>query len=139
MTMSPDRGGVFHVLSTLCRLGVGRHGDGRQFVSWIHEHDFTAAVDFLLARDDLAGATNLCAPQPLPNRDFIAGLHRAIGMRLAVPVPCWALEVGALLMRTETELILKSRRVVPRCLIEAGFVFRYPSWDVAAADLVQRR
>jgi hypothetical protein len=136
MTMSPDHTGVFHVLATLCRFGIGRFGDGRQYVSWIHESDFTAAVDFLLVRDDLDGPFNLCSPHPVPNREFIAGLHRALGVRVATPLPRWLLEVGAFLKRTETELILKSRWVVPARLIQAGFTFQFPSWDAAADNLV---
>jgi len=138
MTMSPDRGGVFHVLATLCRLGAGRQGDGRQFVSWIHEHDFVAAVRFLIGRDDLTGAFNLTAPHPLPNRDFIHAIHTALGRKLAVPLPVWMLEIGAFLMRTETELILKSRRVVPTRLLNSGFGFRYPAWPAAATELARR-
>ena len=138
MTMSPDRGGVFHVLATLCRLGVGRQGDGRQYVSWIHEHDFVAAVRFLIAREDLAGAFNLAAPRPLPNHEFMAGLRAALGRRVGVPVPRWALETGAFFLRTETELILKSRRVVPGRLLKRGFNFRYPDWFPAATELVVR-
>ena len=138
MTMSPGRGGVFHVLAILCRLGVGRQGDGRQYVSWIHEHDFASAVQFLIDRDDLAGAFNLAAPQPLPNRDYMAGLRAAFGRRVGAPVPAWALEIGAFFMRTETELILKSRRVVPGRLLKNGFKFLYPDWAPAAAELAKR-
>jgi hypothetical protein len=138
MTMSPDRGGVFHVLATLCRLGAGRQGDGRQYVSWIHEHDFVAAVLLLIGRDDLTGAFNLAAPHPLPNRDFLAALAAALGRRFAVPVPCWALEIGTFFLRTETELILKSRRVVPTRLLKSGFSFRYPAWPAAATELARR-
>lgn len=138
ITLSPDRGGIFAVLATLCRVGFGRHGDGQQFVSWIHERDFVAAVRFLIARDDLAGAFNLCAPHPLPEREFLAHLRAALGVSLAVPVPRWLLSVGAILLRTETELVLKSRRVIPRRLQESGFSFEYPTWPAAAADLVQR-
>jgi uncharacterized protein (TIGR01777 family) len=138
MVMSPDRGGIFSVLTRLARVGVGPQGDGRQFVSWIHEHDFVAAVKFLIARDDLTGVFNLCAPQPLPNRDFMAALQRAVGRRLSVPVPVWALELGTFFLRTETELILKSRRVVPGRLLKEGFSFRHPDWTTAAAELVHR-
>jgi uncharacterized protein (TIGR01777 family) len=138
MTMSPDRGGVFHVLASQCRLGFGRHGNGRQYVSWIHEHDFFAAVNFLIEREDLAGAFNLAAPNPLPNRDFIAALHRALGRRLSVPISCWALAFGTFFLRTETELILKSRRVIPTRLLKSGFSFRYPDWPAAAAELAKR-
>jgi uncharacterized protein (TIGR01777 family) len=136
MTMSPDRGGVFSVLARLCRMGLGRQGDGRQFVSWIHEEDFVAAVDFLIAREDLAGAFNLCAPEPVTNRGFMKALREALGSRIAIPVPRWAMEIGAFFMRTETELVLKSRRVVPTRLLKAGFVFRHPHWPEAAKDLV---
>lgn len=138
MVMSPDRGGVFSVLARLARLGVGAQGGGRQYVSWVHEHDFIAAVKFLIARDDLAGVFNVCSPQPLPNCDFMAALHRAVGRMLSMPVPCWALEIGAFFLRTETELILKSRRVVPARLLREGFAFRYPNWTDAAAELAGR-
>jgi len=138
LVMGPAADSVFGVLAKLARRGTGRQGDGRQFVSWIHEDDFVAAVRFLIARDDLAGAVNLCSPNPVPNAVLMAALHAAVGMPLALPVPVWALEIGALFLRTETELILKSRRVVPRRLLEAGFVFRHPHWPEAARDLVAR-
>lgn len=136
LVMGPAADSVFGVLAKLARRGVGRQGDGRQFVSWIHEDDFVAAVRFLIARDDLAGAVNLCAPHPLPNRELMAALHDAVGRPLSLPVPTWALEIGAFFMRTETELILKSRRVVPGRLLAAGFIFRHPRWPEAARDLV---
>ena len=138
MTMSPDHGGVFHVLASQCRLGFGRHGNGHQYVSWIHEHDFIAAVKFLIEREDLAGPFNLAAPEPLPNRDFIAALHAAVGSKLSVPVPRWALELGTFVLRTETELVLKSRRVIPTRLLKNGFTFRHPDWPVAATELAER-
>lgn len=138
MIMSPGRGGVFDVLAKLCWFGLGRHGDGKQYVSWIHEDDFVAAVDFLIARADLDGVFNLAAPGPLPSRDFIGGIHAALGRKIALPLPAWALELGALLMQTETELILKSRRVVPARLNAAGFRFRHAEWGEAARDLVGR-
>lgn len=141
MVMTPERGGVFAAFAGLCALGMGRQGDGRQFMSWIHEYDFVAAVRLLLARDDLDGVFNLAAPEPLPNRDFIAALHAALGRdpRHAVPAPAWLLEFGAFFHRTETELLLKSRRVVPARLLAAGFRFKFPAWPAAAADLVARR
>jgi uncharacterized protein len=138
MVMSPDRGGVFSVLARLAWLGVGALGGGRQYVSWVHEHDFVAAVKFLIAREELAGVFNVCSPHPLSNRDFMAALHRAVGRTLSVPVPRWALEIGAFFLRTETELILKSRRVVPARLLREGFAFRHPDWPAAAAELVGR-
>jgi len=139
IVMSPDRGGAFDTLLNLVRAGLGgAAGSGRQFVSWIHDSDFVAAVEFLIAREDLDGCVNLSSPQPLPNRDFMAGLRRAYGARVGLPATGWMLEVGALVLQTETELVLKSRRVVPRRLLEGGFEFRFPEWSVAAVELVRR-
>jgi uncharacterized protein len=139
MTMSPDRGGVFDTLITLVRLGLGgRSGSGEQFVSWVHDVDFVRAVEFLIARNDLDGCINVTSPHPLPNRDFMAALRRAYGVGIGLPATDWMLEIGALFLRTETELILKSRRVVPRRLVDASFGFQFPDWGSAAADLVQR-
>ena len=140
MVMSPDRGGVFDVLLGLVRRGLGGPvAGGRQFISWIHERDFARAVALLIARDDLAGAVNLAAPSPLPQREFMAALRAARGARLGLPATKWMVEVGAFFLRTDTELILKSRRVIPGRLLEAGFRFEFPDWPTAAADLVGRR
>jgi NAD dependent epimerase/dehydratase family enzyme len=100
--------------------------------------DFVRAVDFLIARDDLDGCVNIASPNPLPNRDFMAALRRAYGTPIGLPATSWMLEIGAVVLRTETELILKSRRVVPRRLIDAGFAFQFPVWISAAVDLIQR-
>lgn len=140
MIMSPDRGGIFDTLLTLVRRALGgTAGDGRQYVSWIHDADFIRAVRWLIARGDLEGAVNVAAPTPLPYRDFMAALRRAAGMPVGLPAPRWLLEVAALFMRTETELVLKSRRVVPGRLTAGGFTFAYPTWPAAAADLCARR
>jgi uncharacterized protein (TIGR01777 family) len=139
ITMSPDRGGAFETLLNLVRLGLGgRSGSGEQFVSWIHDVDFVRAIEFLMARTDLDGCINIASPNPLPNRDFMAALRRAYGVSVGLPATDWMLEVGAFFLRTETELILKSRRVVPRRLVDAGFGFQFPDWSTAAADLVNR-
>ncbi len=138
ITMSPDRGGAFDVFLGLVRRGLGgAQGDGRQFVSWIHDADFVAAVLFLLD-SDLEGPVNLASPNPLPNRAFMRDLRAAWGAPFGLPAPSPLLEIGALAMGTETELVIKSRRVVPRRLEEAGFRFSYPSWPEAARDLVAR-
>jgi hypothetical protein len=115
----------------------GTNGDGRQFVSWIHDTDFVNAIRFLIDRP-LAGAVNVCSPNPLPNRDFMAALRSAAGIRIGLPATRWMLELGAIVLRTETELILKSRRVVPGRLIDAGFRFEQPDWPSAARDLIAR-
>ncbi len=136
MTFSPDRDGVFDVLSGLVRLGLGgKQGAGTQYVSWIHETDFVRAMDLLIARDDLSGILNLASPNPLPNRDFMRALRDAWGIPIGLSLPGWMLEIGALVMRTETELVLKSRRVVPGRLLAAGFQFLFPEWPAAAREL----
>ena len=139
MIMSPDKGGVLDTLLSLVRLGLGGSAaSGRQFMSWIHDADFVRAIEFLIGNDDLDGCINITSPNPLPNRDFMAGLRRAYGAPIGLPATKWMLEVGAVFQRTETELILKSRRVVPRRLVDAGFDFQFPLWAPAAGDLVQR-
>ncbi|HEV2027000.1 MAG TPA: TIGR01777 family oxidoreductase [Candidatus Dormibacteraeota bacterium] len=139
MIMSPDKGGVMDTLLNLVRLGLGgTAGSGQQFMSWIHDADFGQAIEFLIARDDLDGCINITSPNPVPNRDFMAGLRRAYGAPIGLPATTWMLEIGAIFLRTETELILKSRRVVPRRLLDAGFSFQFPEWTPAAHDLVQR-
>ena len=136
MVMSPDRGGVFDVLLGLVRRGLGgTAGSGRQYVSWLHYEDFVAAVRWLIDRDAISGAVNLAAPNPLPNREFMRELRRAWGARIGLPARDWMLEVGAVFLRTETELILKSRRVEPARLLEHGFAFPHPAWREAAEDL----
>jgi uncharacterized protein (TIGR01777 family) len=139
MTMSPDREGIFDTLLGLVRRGLGgTSGDGRQFVSWIHDRDFIRAVYWLIEHDELSGPVNLSSPNPLPNAEFMRELRKAWGTPIGLPATRWMLEIGALLMRTETELILKSRRVVPRRLVESGFTFEFATWREAAADLCRR-
>jgi len=139
MVMSPDRGGIFDTLLGLVRRGLGgRAGSGRQYVSWIHDEDFARAVAWLIVHDELEGPVNLTAPEPLPYTEFMRHLRRAWGMPIGLPSSEWMLEIGALLMRSETELPLKSRRVVPGRLLADGFSFRYPEWSEAAPDLCRR-
>jgi uncharacterized protein len=139
ITFSPVPGNAFAVLSNLVRVGLGgTQGNGRQWVSWIHEEDFARAVEFLIAREDLDGAVNITSPNPEHNRDFMATLREAWEMPNGVPAPRPILELAALLMRTETELVLKSRRVIPTRLLEAGFRFEFPNWPHAAEDLVKK-
>ena len=140
MTMSPDRGGIFDALLGLTRRGLGgRAGDGRQFISWIHEADFIRAIRWLIENETFTGPVNLAAPEPLPNLEFMRILRAAGGMPFGLPATKWMLEIGAHFLKTETELILKSRRVVPSRLLDAGFTFQFPNWNEAARDLCARR
>jgi uncharacterized protein (TIGR01777 family) len=139
VVMSPDRGGIFDILLDLVRRGLGgTSGVGRQYVSWIHDADFVRAIEFLIARGDLAGPVNLASPNPLPNAEFMRDLRHAWGTRFGLPASRWMLEVGAVFLRTETELVLKSRRVVPGRMLDVGFTFDFPGWPEAAADLCRR-
>jgi len=139
IVMGPDHGGPFDYLLRLVRLGMGgKHGDGRQFVSWIHDRDFVRAVSWLIDHEELSGAVNLASPNPLPNAEFMRELRNAWGARIGLPATEWMLEIGTRLMRTESELVLKSRRVVPSRLRESGFEFAYPSWLGAAQELCDR-
>ncbi len=138
MVMSPERGGTFDILLRLVRLGLGgASGSGKQFISWIHEHDFVRALDYLIAHDEFEGPINVASPNPLPNQDFMRILRKAWGTRVGLPASKWMLEIGAFFLRTETELILKSRRVVPGRLLASGFEFECPQWRCAAEALVQ--
>ena len=136
MVMSPDRGGVFDTLLRLVRVGLGgAAAGGRQYMSWIHHADFVRAVLWLIDHDEMEGAVNLAAPHPLPNAEFMRALRDAWGIPLGLPATAWMLELGTFALRTETELVLKSRRVVPGRLLQSGFDFRFSEWAAAASDL----
>lgn len=139
IVLSPDRGGIFDTLLSLVRRGLGgKNGSGRQFISWIHDRDFVRAVKWLIEHEEISGAINLASPNPLPNADFMRELRQAWGAKVGLPATEWMLKVGAVLLRTDTELILKSRRVVPGRLLEAGYQFEFPDWTSAAGDLCAR-
>lgn len=137
--LNPDRGSVFEVLSRLVRLGLGgTNGSGRQYVSWLHEEDFLRSVEFLMAEPGMDGPVNLAAPFPLPNREFMRALRQAWRVPFGLPAPASLLAVASFFLRTEPELVLKSRRVVPERLLKAGFQFQFSHWEQASDDLVRR-
>lgn len=139
IVFSPTPGSAFAVLSNLVRLGLGgTQGNGRQFVSWIHEADYARAIEFLIDHDELDGPVNLAAPNPLPNRAFMEALRDAWNRPNGLPAPAPLIEIAAFFLRTESELVLKSRRVVPGRLLDAGFNFEFPHWPEAAEDLVRQ-
>jgi uncharacterized protein (TIGR01777 family) len=139
IVMSPGRGGPFDTLLRLVRFGLGgQSGDGRQFISWLHDADLVRSVFWLIEKDELSGPVNLAAPNPLPNAEFMRLLRKAWGAPVGLPATKWMLELGAFTLRSETELILKSRRVVPTRLLQSGFAFQFPNWREAAKDLCER-
>jgi uncharacterized protein len=118
------------------RFGLGGPvGDGRHYVSWIHDRDFIRAVLWLIEHAEIDGPVNLASPNPMPPAEFIQAPRAAWGMPIGLPATVWMAKIGALFLQTETELILKSRRVVPGRLQEAGFTFQFQSWPEAARDL----
>lgn len=136
-------GGVFRIMRTLAKLGLGgRMGSGRQFVSWIHEHDFCRAIEWVLSREELSGPVNIAAPNPLTNAEMMASVRRVCGAPFGAPFGApaekWMLEIGAFFMRTETELLLKSRCVIPGKLSASGFHFQFEHFEAAIRELEHR-
>ncbi|MBV8811880.1 MAG: TIGR01777 family oxidoreductase [Acidobacteriaceae bacterium] len=140
IVMSPEDGGGFDILLGLVRWGLGgTAGRGDQYVSWIHDVDFVRAIEFLISHEELEGPVNVSSPYPVINREFMCCLRRGwCTSYFGLPAPRWALSIGAALLSTETELVLKSRRVVPKRLLDAGFEFHFPNWRGACHDLIQR-
>jgi uncharacterized protein (TIGR01777 family) len=139
MVIGLGKNSVFPVLRRLTKLALGgRMGSGRQFVSWIHENDFCLAVEWLISHDDLQGPVNLVAPNPLPNAEMMRTLRQVCGVPFGLPAADWMLEIGAFVLRTETELLIKSRRVIPGRLLKSGFAFEFPTIREAFEDLTKR-
>jgi uncharacterized protein len=139
VTMSPDRDGIFDVMLNLVKKGLGgTAGDGKQYISWIHEADFIRAIYWLIENEELSGAINLSSPNPLPNREFMKIFRESYGTKIGLPATKLMLEIGAIFLRTETELILKSRRVVPTRMLQSGFEFQFADWNLACRDLCER-
>ena len=136
MVLGLGKNSVFPVLRRLTRFGLGgRMGSGRQFVSWIHETDYCRAVEWLISHNDFQGPVNLVAPNPISNSEMMRTLRQVFGVPFGLPATEWMLEVGALMLRTETELLIKSRRVIPGRLLKSGFEFQFPSIREAFENL----
>ncbi|QNK64635.1 TIGR01777 family protein [Pedobacter sp. PAMC26386] len=132
--------GVFPRLLNLVKFGLGGHqGDGQQYVSWIHEQDAAKCTEWLLTQGELSGAINCTAPEAIKNTDLMKLLRRAYGVPFGLPSPAWLLEMGAKVIGTETELILKSRWVMPKRLLEAGYPFLFSKADYAVRDILSIR
>ena len=131
------QGGAIKPLLRMTQFGLGgSQGNGSQFFSWIHEDDLLHAMDFIEERKSIEGPVNISAPNPLRNEELMRILRQKIGIPFGIPTPKWLLAMGAALINTETELIMKSRNVVPKKLNDAGFVFKYPSLNIALDQLI---
>jgi uncharacterized protein (TIGR01777 family) len=136
VVMTPDAGTPFDIFLRLVRFGLGgKAGDGKQFVSWVHHDDFVRAIRFLIDQRFIAGVVNIAAPNPLPNADFMKAIRKAWGVPFGIPAGRHLLEVVAFLIRSEPELLLKSRRAISGVLTRNGFRFQHPNWPEAAIEL----
>jgi hypothetical protein len=139
MVLGMGANSVFPMLRRLARLGLGgRMGSGKQYVSWIHECDFCRSIDWILEREDFEGVVNLAAPNPVTNAEMMRLLREAVGAPFGLPAYEWMLHIGAFVLRTEVELMIKSRRVVPGRLLESGFQFEFPTMREAFVELTRR-
>jgi uncharacterized protein (TIGR01777 family) len=133
-------GGALKPLTTLALAGLGgRQGTGNQYVSWIHEQDFASIIDFIISHEGISGIYNVTSPNPVPNNEFMKAIRMTLKMPVGIPTPRWLLSLGALIIGTETELVLKSRRVVPVRLTRAGYKFKFDNIQTALDDLFNRQ
>ena len=127
------------VLKKLVKAGLGgKMGDGKQYMSWIHEKDFINVLFWLINNEKASGAYNIVAPEPIPNAVFMHLMRRLLNSPIGLPSTKWMLEVGAVFLRTETELILKSRRVAPTRLLNEGFKFEFAGIENALKDILKK-
>ena len=130
-------GGVIHPLKNLVRFGLGgKSGKGNQMFSWIHIEDVFGIIRFVQQNKNLHGAVNTAAPNPETNISFMEKFRKCIHIPFGIPTPKWLLEIGAVIIKTETELILKSRWVIPETLLKAGYVFKYPTLNETLKDIL---
>ena len=139
LTIVFGRGGAaFQTFQRVVKLGLGgKMGPGTQYMSWIHEDDFARAVDWVIEHEVLKGPVNLASPNPLPNREFMRVFRKVCRRPIGLPAPTWMLGLGTRLLGTESELVLKSRRVVPGHLQSTGFQFKFPKWPEALQNIVR--
>ncbi|WP_178993429.1 TIGR01777 family oxidoreductase [Paenarthrobacter nitroguajacolicus] len=133
-------GGVMSPLRNLARLGLGGYmGPGTQKFSWIHVEDLFRTVLFVHEHTELTGPVNAATPYPVDNRKLMSHVRQSAGSPFGIPTPAWLLEAGAILIRTQTELVLKSRWVEPRKLLDAGFAFEHPTLAGALNQIAEGR
>lgn len=129
-------GGAYPKVKQISRLGLGGHqGSGKQKMSWIHIEDFCSALDYIIENEALEGPINVTAPNPTDNKNFMKAVRKKVGMPFGLAQPTWLLEIGAAIIRTESELLLKSRNVFPKVLTDAGFGFKYTDVEAAIESL----
>jgi uncharacterized protein (TIGR01777 family) len=132
------KGGAFIPLKRLTKFGLGgKQGKGNQFISWIHETDYARAIEFIIEKE-ISGVVNIVSPKPISNNEFMFKLRNALKIPIGIPTPTFLLTIGAKLIGTETELILKSRNVIPKTLLENGFQFEYETLEKTFRNLIAK-
>ena len=130
-------GGVIQPFKNLVRFGLGGiQGRGDQYFSWIHIEDLFQIILFIQKHHEIDGTINCAAPNPITNKTFMETFRSVMHRKIGLPAPKWLLEIGALLIGTETELLLKSRWVIPERLTELGFTFQFPTIEKALDDIL---
>jgi uncharacterized protein (TIGR01777 family) len=136
MVLSKEEG-VYPRIKTMAKYGLGGiQGNGKQMVSWIHEDDVTGMIQFIIEQSTLEGPFNCTAPFPIPNKLFMLELRKSLSINFGLPANKLLLEIGAFIISTETELVLKSRYVLPERILESGYVFKYPTIESAYKSLI---
>jgi uncharacterized protein (TIGR01777 family) len=131
-------GGALIPLKTLAKIGFGgKQGKGNQFISWIHEEDFANAVDFIIQKE-MTGVVNIVSPDPISNAEFMKKIQKTVGFPFGIPINAFLLKIGSFIIRTETELVLKSRNVIPKRLLDNGFKFKFGNLDIAFQNLLNK-
>jgi uncharacterized protein (TIGR01777 family) len=140
LAITLGNGGVMTPYFKLLKWGLGgKQGSGKQMYSWIHINDVCRAIEWLWEHTEIEGSVNICSPNPITNATFIQTLRQLTNTKFGLPAPAWLLKIGAAIIGTETELLLKSRWVIPTKLLAAGFTFSYPEIDKAVQEIVNRR
>lgn len=133
-----NRGGAFPKLKMITKLGLGgKQGRGNQRVSWIHIDDFCKAVEWIINNEEMVGALNVTAPEPVSNEAMMRKLRKQLKVPFGLNAPVWQLEIASIFLNTETELLLKSRNVYPEKLLKSGFQFSYPTFGEAILNLLE--
>lgn len=136
VVLHPEGGALPQLLPPF-RFGVGGPlGTGRHWWAWIHRDDWVRMVMWALERDTLAGPLNVCAPEPVQQKDIARAIGRALGRPSFMPAPALALRL--LLGEMAGEMLLSSQRAVPRVALEQGFRWTFPSPDAAISAAVRR-
>ncbi|SIQ83703.1 TIGR01777 family protein [Chryseobacterium sp. RU37D] len=131
-----NNGGAFPKLKAITKLGLGgKQGRGNQNISWIHIEDFCKTIEFIINDENISGPINITAPNPLHNEDFMKKLRQQMKIPFGLNAPVWQLEIASIFLKTETELLIKSRNVYPEKLLQYGFEFKYPIIESTFKDL----